>query len=86
MQDYLFVWDRGARSYPIRFWVRAAGQSLSDAPPQIDEYDGIISADLADDLLNGLRKRFAEPAYVVERMSGTTWKSVAENFPGLYLH
>ena len=86
MWEFLFVYDRAQRTYPVRFWIRSADQSLADAPAAADDLDGWLGETYADDLLAGLRARFPEPSHVVERMSGTSWEAVAENFPGLYFH
>ncbi len=86
MFDFLFVWSRSSRKYPVRFWVRGRGQAWTDSPMPLAQFDGAISAAYAEDLLAGLRQRFKEPDYIVERMSATSWETVEENFEGLYLH
>lgn len=86
MWEFLFVYDRAQHSYPVRFWIRTVDQAPSDAPEGADDLDGWLREEYADDLLAGLRIRFPEPAHVVERMSGTSWSAVADNFPGLYFH
>ncbi len=86
MFDFLFVYSRASGAYPIRFWVRARGQAFDNPPLPLDTMDGVISEPYAEDLLAGLRQRFKEPGYIVERMSASTWDAVAENFPGMYLN
>ncbi len=86
MWEFLFVYDRAERSYPVRFWIRTPDQALSDAPAESVDLDGWLREEYADDLLTGLRARFPGPDHVVERMSGTSWTAVADNFPGLYFH
>ena len=86
MWDYLFVYLPASREYPVRFWIRNAGQTGADAPPEADDLDGWVDEQHADDLLAGLRLRYPAPDPVVERMPGTSWQAVEDNFPGLYFH
>ena len=86
MFEYLFVHTVVSRTFPVRFWVRERDQALGDAPPELEALDGWVAEAYADDLLAGLRQRFVEPGYVVERMSGTSWQAVEDNFAGLYFH
>ncbi len=86
MWEFLFVYDRARRTYPVRFWIRSPGETLGDAPPDLERMDGWVDEAFADDLLAGLRLRFTDPSLVVERMSGTSWDAVETNFPGLHFH
>lgn len=86
MLDFLFVWERAARNYPVRYWVRANGQPMDAGPAELELMNGVIDVDHVEELLGALRARYPEPQFVVERMSGSSWDSVADNFPGLYLY
>lgn len=77
MSDYLFVWHPHSREYVVRFQV--GGVATEPVAGVVDPLD-------AEDLLAALRTQFPSPEYVVERMSGTSWAAVADNFPGLFLH
>ncbi len=77
MSDYLFVWHPHSREYILRFQV--GGHPTAGVA-------GVIDPSEAEELLLALRRQFPSPEYIVERMSGTSWEAVADNFPGLYLH
>lgn len=81
--EYLFVWDRLENKWPLRYVVSRGG--LVSIPSHVP-FDGVLSADESEALLEHLRMRYPEPRFVVARMSATSWEAVEEDFPGLYMH
>lgn len=81
MTEYLFVWHRTERCFPLRFWI-----GPGSPPAEVDELHGCIIESAKEQTLKALRARFQEPDHVVECMAGTSWRAVEENFPGLYEH
>lgn len=76
--DYLFVWHRRSRSFPLRFEVQTTPGSTT-----CDHVQAVVRESGADELLASLRQLLPEPDYIVERMWATSWETVAENFPGI---
>ena len=84
MATYFFVYDRTTNLYLRRYWVRSDDASDADAPPMVDQLDGVLDEDGAETLLETMRHQYPEPRYAVALMSATSWKTVEENFPSLY--
>ena len=82
--EYLFVYDKDQNAYPVRFWVRSPDDPDSAAPPCLSELDGAIYRDAVEVRLDGLREMYPEPRYAVACAHGSTWETIALNFPGLY--
>ena len=82
--EYLFVYDRNQNAYPVRFWVRSPDDANSAAPSCFADLDGAIYRDAVEVRLMGLRQMYPEPRYAVACAHGSTWETIALNFPGLY--
>ena len=82
MSEFLFVWDRVANAWPLRYLVSRGGPVSvpTDVP-----IEGVVSAAASEHLIAQLRGRYPVPRYRVARMSATSWDAVVENFPGLCL-
>jgi hypothetical protein len=75
MTDYVFVYHPWSDTFVLRFRVGSA--------PEEGDLARLERGDV-EEALGSLRRQFPGPEYVVERMSGTSWRAVQENFWGLY--
>ena len=81
MLYFLFVYDVQNRTYPIIYIISDA--PVSEVDMGAGTYKGVITKEESEELIETLREKWHEPEYRVARMSGTSWKFVAENYPGL---
>lgn len=78
--EYLFVWNRAWHRFEVRYWVEPPGADDADAPADLSECDGAISAVTAEAYQTHLRVTFPGANFLVERRRGRNWQDVAERF------